>query len=237
MEQTVLSELNDGVFTITLNNPGKLNCIGMEMLRLLNEKCCEAEEKDEIKVVLLKGAGDRSFSTGGNLKEFNALSRDETVEWIQFGNNVFNRLEVLPKPTIAVIQGYAYGGGLELALACDLRVATEKASFSSPELQHGWIPGWGGLTRLRRLLGEAKAKEIVFLSEVINADEALRIGLVHRVIQSDALDEAVEKWIDSLMQLNNVVFAIAKSAIHDPNRKSSGDDLMYDVLATLYSKS
>ena len=167
MEEKIILEVQGNVARITLNNPLKLNCIGFEMLRTLDHALDEISENELVHVLLIQGAGDRSFSTGADLKEYRSLSTEQGEEWIVVGNQIFNKIESFPKPTVAFINGYAIGGGLEMALACDFRIGTEKAILSSPELQHGWLPGWGGMTRLRNLVGEAKAKEVVMLNEKI----------------------------------------------------------------------
>ena len=148
MSNLVLDKVWDGACHITLNRPDKHNCIDIPMLRMLNEALARAANDDAVKVIVICGAGDKAFSSGADLKAFGALSTAEIPYWIRLGNAILNRLSTLPKPTVAAIQGYAYGGGLELALACDFRIATLNAKFSSPELQRGWVPGWGGFPRL-----------------------------------------------------------------------------------------
>lgn len=232
----IISENIDHTLFLTLNFPDKLNCIGMEMLRQLNTVFTEAGSNDDIRAVVLQGAGDRAFSTGADIKEFEALEEDEINEWIEFGNRVFNNIEHFPKPIIALIHGFALGGGLELALACDLRIATEDAVFSSPELQHGWLPGWGGITRLKRLVGEAHAKEIIFLSEKISAEKALAIGLVHRVIDGQNIEDELNAILEILHNIQPEIFELGKRALMDHNRTTYGSDLAFDVLAAHYAK-
>ncbi|MCP4311784.1 MAG: enoyl-CoA hydratase/isomerase family protein, partial [Bacteroidetes bacterium] len=182
MPEKVLYQVTGSVAEITLNNPEKLNCMGFEMLRELDRVFGEIASNDSIRAVLICGAGERAFSTGADLKEFQSLSTSQAEEWILFGNHLFNKIALLPKPTVALLEGYVMGGGLELALACDFRLGTVRTVISSPELQHGWLPGWGGMTRLRKLLGEAKAKEVVMLNERIPAIEALSLGLISRIL-------------------------------------------------------
>ncbi len=211
-DDKVLVTQNEGVLTLELNNPSKLNCLGFAMLNLLDEAVCDAGENEEIKVVVLKGAGDRAFSTGADLNEYKSLKPVEEVKWIELGNSVFNKIESLNKPTVAFIDGYAIGGGLELALACDFRVGTSRAVFSSPELQHGWLPGWGGMTRMRRLFGESVAKEVIFLCEKIDADKSLKLGMLHRVVESESSEEFTS-LIQHLKSIDSSVFALAKAGI------------------------
>jgi len=237
MNTPVLKTLENNIFTITLNRPEKLNCINLDVLVQLNAALAEAETNSAIKIIILRGAGERAFSSGGDLKAFNALKPAEIATWIKLGNQVFNRLEALPKPTIAVIQGYAYGGGAELALTCDFRIATEQATFCWPELKHGWTPGWGALGRLKRLIGEVHAKALVFLTNTIDAQEAFRIGLVNQMVSPENLESALNQMTHNLLRLNPAVFELAKAALQDNSRTTSGSDLLYDVLATYYSKS
>ncbi len=211
-DDRVLVEQKEGVVTIELNNPAKLNCIGFAMLSQLDEAVCKAGESEETKVVVFKGAGERAFSSGADLKEFKSLNPAEEVKWIELGNSVFNKIESLNKPTVAFIEGYAMGGGLELALACDFRVGTSEAVLSSPELQHGWLPGWGGMTRMRRLFGESVAKEVIFLCEKIGSEKAINLGMLHRVVENESSEE-FKSMIQHLKSIDSSAFALAKAAM------------------------
>ncbi len=235
MADLVIEQLNNGVFTLVLNRPEKLNCINFEMLELLESGIAKAEQNDAVRVVVIKGAGDRAFSTGGDLKAFDALTEKETVEWIQKGQAVFTRLDNLPKPTIAVIRGYAYGGGLELALACDFRLASTDAVLCLPELLHGWPPGWGALTRLKRLVGEARAKEMIFLAQPVDAISARGYGLLTAVVERAQLRNKLEEIISPFFEIPSDVFALAKAALQDTSTVNSAT-VAYDALAALYSK-
>jgi len=233
----ILLDIKGRTASITINNPDKMNCLDMEMLLQLKAFLLEIEKSQNVSVIVIKGAGQKSFSTGGNLKDFRALKDfHEVKDWIVFGNEVFNLLENISIPTIAAIQGYAMGGGLELALACDLRIATENSVFSMPELNHGWIPGWGGLTRIRRLIGESKAKEMIILGERMDGKEAYQIGLINKICKDGRLEELIEDLTKGLSKLDPFVFQLSKKAIMDSNRTTYNNDLIYDALATYYSK-
>ena len=236
MEDKIILKVQGNVARITLNNPLKLNCIGFEMLRALDHTLNEISENELVRVLLIQGAGDRSFSTGADLNEYNSLSTKQADEWILTGNRIFNTIAILPIPTVAFIQGYAIGGGLELALACDFRIGTEKAILSSPELQHGWLPGWGGMTRLRNLVGEARAKEVVMLNEKISAHEALRLGLLTRILKEDVEADELREFLDHLGSLNPVAVRLAKSALMDAGRTSEGADLQLEIHAMKIAK-
>jgi len=213
MDAKIIVERSDGIVQITLNNPAKLNCMGSAMLKELDQAIELAEKDQDVRIVVMKGAGDRAFSTGADLKEFTSLSAEQTSDWLEYGNNIFDRIEMLPKPTVAMINGFAMGGGLELALACDFRLGTTSAIISSPELQHGWLPGWGGMMRLRRLIGEAKAKEVVMLNEKIPASQALNLGILTRILADGQEDQELKAFLKHLSSLKPEVFALAKKAL------------------------
>jgi enoyl-CoA hydratase/carnithine racemase len=235
--EKILFESTDKVGTITINNPTKMNCLDMEMLEVLSAKLVDIKNNKNVYVLVIQGAGEKAFSTGGNLNAFGKLKEfHEVKDWIKYGNAVFNMLDDMPIATIAAIRGYAMGGGLELALACDLRIATENAVFSMPELNHGWVPGWGGMSRLRRLLGEAKAKEMIMLGEHISANHALQFGLVNKVCPSDQLNKLLEDIAEKLSKIDPFVMEMSKNALMDQGRSTWGNDLLYDALATYYSK-
>jgi len=234
MSGKIITNLEKGVFEIVLNNPAKLNCMGFQLLKELNDAIVRAENDSDIKAVVFKGAGDRAFSTGADLKEFRTLSDEKAAEWIVFGNEIFNRIENLNKPTVAFINGYAMGGGLELALACDFRIGTETTVICSPELQHGWLPGWGGMTRLRRLIGEIKAKEVVMLCEKISASKALNMGLFNKI--ENAEGEELKKLVSHLCGLKSSAFVLAKMALQNSARTTYGNDIQFDVLALQIAK-
>ncbi|HUV12336.1 MAG TPA: enoyl-CoA hydratase/isomerase family protein [Acidobacteriota bacterium] len=235
---TVLKHHREHTVTLTLNRPEKLNCINWEMMEELDRAVAFAEEIAALRFLVIRGAGDRAFSTGGDLKEWSALDAEETVHWIRMGQEIFDRIESLPALSMAVVDGYAYGGGLELALACDLRVATPSASFSSPEIQHGWPPGWGGLSRLGRLVGETSAKRLIFLGESISAEEAFRLGLVNWVVEQEEIDGFLEEAGQKLSRVDRDVLAFSKSAITERAHSICQDStaLEADVLATLRAR-
>lgn len=228
--------LTEEIGKVTLNFPQKHNCIGMQMLQELEGAIKQLEKDSNCRVIVLEGAGEKSFSTGANLKEFDILDQEETKEWILFGNEVMNKIENCTKPVVAAIDGYTMGGGLEIALSCDFRIATETSLFSNPELKHGWIPGWGGMTRLTKIVGQGVAKEMLFLCQNKTAKELENSGLLHRVVTKEDFDSTVKEFTKALKEIDPFVFQLTKSAIQDPNRSTQKEDLFFDVLATYYSK-
>ena len=223
MTDKIIFQISNGVGYITLNNPSKLNCMGFKLLARLNEVIEAVRMQEDARVLVFRGGGERAFSTGADLKEFRALSDEGLKKWIVFGNEIFNKIEALNIPTIAYIQGYALGGGLELALACDFRIGTDTAVIGSPELEHGWLPGWGGITRLRKLIGEAKAKEVVMLNKKYNAAESLKLGLLSSIdsVEKDQLNH----FVNHLKKINPRVLELAKMALQDENRTTYGTDV------------
>jgi enoyl-CoA hydratase/carnithine racemase len=234
MKNPLIIESKNQTIYMTLNNPEKMNCMDLEVLELISEELLKIENNANVKVLVIKGAGNKAFSTGGNLKKFKALTFDQVPAWIRLGHQVFNQVENLGIPTMAQIQGYAMGGGLELALACDFRIATENSIFSFPELQHGWIPGWGGLYRLKKIIGEAAAKEMIFLGEKFTAEESLRLGIIHRMTRENQIDSMINLFIEKLQNVDLKIFRFSKSAIQDGG--ISVDKIDYDILATQISK-
>ncbi|MBX6394754.1 MAG: enoyl-CoA hydratase [Alicyclobacillaceae bacterium] len=190
----------DGYAVITIDNP-PLNVMSESVARELGECVEEVEADGEVVAVIVTGAGIRAFMAGADIKEFPARMKPGAAgELSRHLHRVLNRLDDLPKPTIAAIRGYALGGGCELALACDMRIAGESAQLGLPEIKLGLFPGAGGTQRLPRLVGEAKAKELMFTGEPISAAEALRIGLVNRVVPDDEVLDAAKALAKTIAQ-------------------------------------
>ncbi len=193
MGETVVFEQDQGIGVLTLNRPEALNALTPEMLDRMDDVLREVEADGTARVLIVTAAGEKAFCVGADLKgraqeyEGDGASPDPLGERVR---RVFGRLEALPVPVIAAINGYALGGGLELALACDLRVAAEGARFGLPEAKVGSMPGAGGTQRLTRAIGPARAKELMFTGEFIDAAEAHRIGLVNRVVPAAGLMDA-----------------------------------------------
>jgi 2-(1,2-epoxy-1,2-dihydrophenyl)acetyl-CoA isomerase len=195
MSDTILRTLKDGVFTITLNRPDRLNAFADDMRARLRDALDQAAADPGTRVLVIVGAG-RGFCAGGDIGHMVDLRGDENgaagfQALLDAGRDVIGRLAALPVPTIAAVNGVAAGAGMNLALACDLRVASDRASFGQTFARIGLQPDWGGTYHLPRLAGTAKALELAWLSDVIDAAEALRIGLVNRVVPHDAFEAAV----------------------------------------------
>ncbi len=191
--QNLKFELEDSIALITVNRPDKLNALNAQTLDELDLVLDEIKSSENINVVILTGAGEKAFVAGADIKELNALNPIEGKYFAEKGQKIFNKIERLGKPVIAAVNGFALGGGCELALACHIRLGSDKAKFGQPEVNLGIIPGYGGTQRLTRLVGSGRAAEYILTGDIIDAEEALRVGLINRVYEQDELmDKAFE---------------------------------------------
>jgi len=186
------------VRTITVNRPDKLNALNRETIGELTLAFNQARLDDAVRVVVLAGAGEKAFVAGADIAEMTSLTPVKAQEFSHAGQALMRGIERLGKPVVAKIQGYALGGGMELAMACHLRVASEKAKFGQPEIGLGLIPGFGGTQRLTRLTGRGVALELCLLGQQIDAARAERLGIVTRVVPADELDASVDAMADQL---------------------------------------
>jgi enoyl-CoA hydratase len=186
------------VHTIVVNRPDKLNALNRETLNELTLAFAQAAQDDAVRVVVLTGAGEKAFVAGADIAEMNGYTPVQAQAFSRAGQRLMSSIERLGKPVIARIQGFALGGGMELAMACHLRVASEKAKFGQPEINLGLIPGFGGTQRLLRLAGRGAALELCLTGAVINAQRAYELGLVTRLVAPEALDDAVNTLADQL---------------------------------------
>jgi enoyl-CoA hydratase len=198
---------------ITINRPKVLNALNTETLRELKCVATDIDAKKDVKVVILTGA-ERAFAAGADIAEMMPMTALEGQKYGQLGQEAFGAFETMSKPVIAAVNGFALGGGCELAMACDIRIASEKAKFGQPEVKLGVTPGFGGTQRLPRLVGRAKAKELIFSGEMIDAAEAYRIGLVNSVVSPDTLMEEVKKLADQIAKNGAIAVSQAKKAIN-----------------------
>jgi enoyl-CoA hydratase len=187
MSSTLLFELTDGIARVTVNRPDKLNALNAIVIAELGDAVTRIETDPAVRGVLVTGAGTKAFVAGADINELTEQGATGGRTRAVVGQQVFRRLERCGKPVIAAINGFALGGGCELAMACHLRVASESARFGQPEVKLGIAPGYGGTVRLPRLVGRARALELLLTGEMIDAQEALRIGLVNRVVPADRL--------------------------------------------------
>ena len=205
---------------VTLDRPDALNALNRALLTELRDRLAEVAEDAEVRAVVLTGAGDRAFAAGADIKEMEPMSVDEARAWGALGHECGRLLETMPKPTIAAVNGFALGGGCELALACDVRYASANARLGQPEANIGIIPGWGGTQRLARAVGIGMAKELIYSGRMVDAEEALRIGLVNAVFPPEEVLERALELAGSLAAKSPLVLAAAKELA---NRSLQGD--------------
>ncbi|MDQ3278372.1 MAG: enoyl-CoA hydratase-related protein [Bacteroidota bacterium] len=187
MYQTLLTDLANGILTVTINRPDKLNALNRDVMTDLNAVLDEIESNTEIKAVILTGAGKKGFVAGADITEFLDLSKEEGMALAKKGQDIFFRIENNRKPIVAAVNGFALGGGCELAMACHFRTASENAKFGQPEVNLGLIPGYGGTQRLVHLIGKGRALELLLSGNMIDAQTALQFGLVNHVVPGEDL--------------------------------------------------
>ncbi len=208
----VLYEKKEAIATITLNRPEKLNALSRDVLADLLKALEEAERDREVRVVVLTGTG-KSFCAGADVTEF-TKSPQEVREFIDLGRKVFEFIENMSKPVIAAVNGYALGGGFELVLACDLIIASTNATFGSTEVNLGIVPGWGASQKLLAIVGPMKARELIMLGELFSAEEALKLGIVNKVVPPEKLLEEAMGVARKLAEKSPTAVSIAKAEIN-----------------------
>ncbi len=216
-ESHILFTIQDAIATITLNRPDKLNAISLAMLDQIEAAVAELEKARQARVVLITAAGERAFSVGADIKEWEQVIADDPIAmwraWDRPGHRVFDRLARLHLPTIAVVNGYAFGGGLELALAADLRIAADHAEFAFPETKIGTQPGWVGSQRLPALIGVARAKQMIFTGARVKADVAERWGLVNEIAPREQLATRAQELAQQIAANAPLAVQFAKTIV------------------------
>ncbi|MBW1914296.1 MAG: enoyl-CoA hydratase/isomerase family protein [Deltaproteobacteria bacterium] len=230
MECIILEKNDDGIAQITFNRPEAYNALNIQTRAEFTEAMNDVTNDDSVKVIVLTGAG-KSFIAGSDIKEMQATTPIMAHNIVRLGEIIEN----CPKPVIAKINGFALGGGCEVAMACDILVAHEKAKFGQPEINLGIIPGGGGTQRLARLVGMAKAKELIYTGDMIKADEAERIGLINKVVPIDELDACVQEIAVKIAKKSIIAVKLCKAAINRGAQVGLESGLKYE--RELYSIS
>ena len=203
------------VATIAFNRPKVLNALSTALLHEMSEALKDAETDDNINVIVLTGTGEKAFCAGADITEVKDVSAVEAMNYSLKVHEYTRQMERIRKPIIAKINGLCLGGGAEIAMACDFRIASDKSKFGQPEIKIGLIPGGGGTQRLTRMVGKTVAMEINMLGDQIDAHEAHRIGLVNRVVPEEILNRAVDEFVKKILHLSPVVLGILKQVIHE----------------------
>lgn len=207
MYSTLLTEIQNGIFIITINRPDKLNAINKQLMADLDAVMDEAYSNDEIKSVIITGSGPKAFVAGADVNEFVGLTKEEGTSLAKKGQDVFFKIENSQKPVVAAVNGFALGGGCELAMACHFRLCSDNAKFGQPEVNLGLIPGYGGTQRLTQLVGKGKAMEMMMSGLMINATDALQYGLVNYIATPEELLNKTKEILSSIQTKAPVAIA------------------------------
>jgi len=212
--ETITLNVADGIATITVNRPDKLNALNNQVIAELGEMIDSLRADRDVGGIILTGAG-RAFVAGADISELEQVAGDSAEALAKRGQSVFGRFETSPKPTIAAVNGFALGGGCELAMACHVRIASENAKFGQPEVKLGLIPGYGGTQRLPRLVGKGRALQLLLTGEMIDAQEAFRIGLVNRVVPANELLSGANAMMRAMLANAPLALAACIDAVNE----------------------
>jgi enoyl-CoA hydratase len=227
--ENVLYEKQGHVSIITINRPKALNALATEVLQDLEKVVNQVAEDKDTYVAVITGAGEKSFVAGADIVEMKDKSVEEAAEYSAYGNKIFRQIEQLHCPVIAAVNGFALGGGCELAMCCDIRIASENAVFGQPEVGLGITPGFGGTQRLARLVPTGIAKEMIYTARNIKADKALEIGLVNKVVAKEELMPAVMKLANTIAKNAPIAVAQSKKSINDGLQMNIDDGVANEV--------
>jgi len=208
-------EIADGIALVTINRPEALNALNNTTLRELQELLNAVETDEAVQVVIITGSGQKAFVAGADIAAMQPFSALEAQRFARLGHGVMRSIETCSKPVIAAVNGFALGGGCELALSCDIRLVSDNARFGQPEVNLGVIPGFGGTQRLARLIGKGRALELILTGNMIKADEALQIGLANRVVAQDQLLDVARDMAATIISKGSYAVRLAKQAVHN----------------------
>ncbi|HVJ48530.1 enoyl-CoA hydratase-related protein [Desulfitobacterium sp.] len=235
--ENLILEYQDHIAILKINRPKALNALNTATLHELSEAFSQIAQDASVRVVLLTGGGEKAFVAGADIAEMRDMNTQQARRFSQLGHRVMNQIENLPQPVIAVINGFALGGGTELTMACDLRLAGEKAKFGQPEVTLGLLAGFGGTQRLARLVGSGRASEILFTGDILDAQEAYRIGLVNRVYTQEDLMSQALTLAQKISSRAPSGVQLTKSAIQKGQNMDivTGQDYEAEVFGQLFS--
>lgn len=231
--KNLLLDINEHVALLTLNRPDKLNALNHDTLSELQHAFESLKDDENVFVVIITGSGEKAFVAGADISEINKLNMLDGKKFAEFGQSVFSMIEKFDKPVIAAVNGFALGGGCELALSCHLRLASENAKFGQPEVNLGIIPGYGGTQRLTRLINSGRAAEMILTADLIDSSEALRIGLVNRVFPSSELQSKAFEMALKITSKGQQAIRLALKAIKVVDEVSLNEGQNFE--ATLFA--
>ena len=227
----ITTSKDEGVCVVKINRPTKLNAMNIDVAKEIISTFQQLDKDDSIKVIVLTGEGDKAFSAGADIEYMSKISADESEVYAKLGQEVTGTIENVSKPTIAAVNGFALGGGCEVAMSCDIRIASDNARMGQPEVTIGIPPGWGGTQRLMRIVGIAKAKELVYTGKMIKADEAKEIGLVNNVVPLESLMDEVMSMAKTIASNATLAVRMSKTAINKGRNADLDTGLGVELLA------
>ena len=227
----ITTSKDEGVCIVKINRPTKLNAMNIDVAREIISTFQQLDKDDSVKVIVLTGEGDKAFSAGADIEYMSKISADESEIYAKLGQEVTAIIENVSKPTIAAVNGFALGGGCEVAMSCDIRIASDNARMGQPEVTIGIPPGWGGTQRLMRIVGIAKAKELVYTGKMIKADEAKEIGLVNTVVPLESLMDEVMSMAKTIASNATLAVRMSKTAINKGRNADLDTGLGVELLA------
>ena len=227
----ITTSKDEGVCVVKINRPTKLNAMNIDVAKEIITIFQQLDKDDSVKVIVLTGEGDKAFSAGADIEYMSKISADESEIYAKLGQEVTATVENVSKPTIAAVNGFALGGGCEVAMSCDIRIASENARMGQPEVTIGIPPGWGGTQRLMRIVGIAKAKELVYTGKMIKAAEAKEIGLVNNVVPLESLMEEVMNMAKTIASNATLAVRMSKTAINKGRNADLDTGLGVELLA------
>jgi len=227
----VTTSTSDGICTVKINRPEKLNAMNIDVAKELVTTFETLGKDENVKVIILTGEGEKAFSAGADIEYMSKISPDESVEYAKLGQLVTSTIELVRQPTIAAVNGFALGGGCEVAMSCDIRLAADTAKLGQPEVTIGIPPGWGGTQRLMRIVGVAKAKELVYTGKMIKAEEAKEIGLVNQVYPLASLQEEALKMAQQIAKNSTMGVQMSKVAVNKGRNADLDTGLSIELLA------
>ena len=219
--ENLLVTLEESILTITLNRPKQLNALNIETFNDINRAIKYANDTDEVKAILFTGSGEKAFIAGADIKEFSNFSKKQAKALSRNGHRTFKKIEKCKKPVLAAINGFALGGGLELAMACHMRIASDNAKFGQPEVNLGLIPGYAGTQRLPMLIGKGNAMELLMTGDMINSERAKELGLINQVTSSEDLIPTAKKMLGKIASKSPLVLAGIVKAVNAHYRKGA----------------
>ena len=227
----ITTQTDDGVCIVKINRPQKLNAMNIDVAKEIISTFKQLEKDDNVKVIILTGEGDKAFSAGADIEYMSKISPEESERYAKLGQELTATVENITKPTIAAVNGFALGGGCELAMSCDIRLASDNAKIGQPEVTIGIPPGWGGTQRLMRIVGIAKAKELVYTGKMVKAEEAKEIGLVNQVVPLASLQEEALKMAQQIAGCSTMGVQMSKVAINKGRNADLDTGLAIELLA------